>query len=80
VTCREFAEFIGDYLTGDLVPEQRRSFEDHLVVCDNCRRYLTHYQQAIELGRRAFSDPDAAVPGEVPEDLVQAILSARQRR
>ncbi len=80
MTCREFADFIGDYLSGDLVPEQRGPFEDHLVICDNCRRYLTQYQQSVELGRQAFHDPDAAVPDDVPEDLVQAILSARQRR
>jgi anti-sigma factor RsiW len=79
VTCRELSEFIGDYLSGDLAPEQRTWFEDHLQICDNCRRYLTHYQRVIELGRGAFSDPDALVPDEVPEDLVRAILSARQR-
>ena len=80
MTCREFADFIGDYLSGELVAEQRTSFEHHLVICDNCRTYLTQYQQAIELGRRAFQDPDAAVPGEIPEDLVRAILSARQSK
>jgi anti-sigma factor RsiW len=74
------ADFIGDYLAGELVPNQRTSFENHLVVCENCRRYLAQYQQSIELGRLAFQDPDAAVPEDVPDDLVRAILFSRRRR
>lgn len=79
MTCREFTEFISEYLAGDLPAVQRTSFENHLVVCENCRRYLTQYQQSIELGRRAFQDSDTAVPGDVPDELVRAILSARER-
>ena len=79
MTCREFTDFISDYLAGDLPAGQRASFDNHLVVCDNCRRYLAQYRQSIELGREAFEDPDSAVPGNVPDDLVAAILAARKR-
>jgi predicted anti-sigma-YlaC factor YlaD len=79
VTCREFSDFIGDYLAGELPVVPRTSFEKHLAVCENCRRYLAQYQQSIELGRRAYQEPDAVVPDDVPDELVAAILVARQR-
>jgi anti-sigma factor RsiW len=79
VTCREFADFIADYLSSDLAPEARALFDRHLALCLNCRRYLTSYQETVKLGKRAFDDEDAPVPGDVPEELLQAILAARRR-
>jgi anti-sigma factor RsiW len=78
VTCREFADFIVDYLSGELPEGTRSQFEQHLKVCTNCVKYLAGYKATIELGRAAFDDPDAPAPEHVPEDLVQAILSAKR--
>jgi anti-sigma factor RsiW len=80
MTCREFADFIGDYESGALPEPARASFERHLTRCLNCQRYLTHYREAVALGRAAFEDEDAAVPGNVPEDLIAAILAARNQK
>jgi anti-sigma factor RsiW len=77
VTCREFADFIGDYLSGELDASVLASFERHLQVCVNCRRYLMGYEETVKLGKRAFDDDDALLPPQVPEDLVRAILAAR---
>jgi hypothetical protein len=38
------------------------------------------YAGTIELEKDAFKDSDAAVPDEVPEDLVNAVLKARRIR
>ena len=78
MTCREFAEFIAEYLAGELSRDTRAQFEHHLTVCPNCVAYLSNYRDTVALGRRAFADDDAAVPGEVPDDLVQAILASRR--
>ena len=80
MTCREFADFIADYLSGELPLDSRSAFEHHLRVCVNCRRYLSGYQETMKLGKRAFGDDDAALPPDVPEELVQAILTARKAR
>ena len=77
MTCREFADFMADYLSGELGPELRHAFDYHLSLCVNCVRYLASYRETVALGKRAFEDQDAAVPAEVPEDLVKAILAAR---
>ena len=79
MTCREFADFIGDYLTGDLASTVQSGFERHLELCPNCRRYLRSYEETVKLGAHAFDDLDALLPPEVPEELVTAILAARPR-
>lgn len=76
--CREFVEFIADYLAGEMPAGTRDQFEAHLRRCVNCRAYLSSYQATIELGRRAFADEDADVPLEVPAELVRAILDSRK--
>lgn len=80
MTCREFADFIADYLTGELPTDTKAAFERHLVRCPNCPEYLRQYEDSVKAGRRAFEAPDEEVPQSVPEELVQAILAATERR
>jgi anti-sigma factor RsiW len=71
---------MADYLSGELPPDLRQPFDHHLSLCINCRRYLASYRETVALGKRAFDDDEAAVPADVPEDLVRAILAARSPR
>jgi anti-sigma factor RsiW len=77
VTCREFADFIAEYLSGELPPDSRSAFEHHLRLCVNCQRYLAGYRETVKLGKAAFADDDAALPPHVPDELVRAILAAK---
>jgi anti-sigma factor RsiW len=78
MTCRQFADFMMDYLSGDLSAEIRQEFDRHLSLCMNCRKYLAGYEETIRLGRRAFKNDDTELPPDVPEDLVKAIMAARR--
>ena len=78
MTCREFSEFILDYLTGELPAEKTQLFERHLERCPQCPEYLRQYKATVDAGRAAFPDGDRDVPGDVPEDLIRAILAARK--
>jgi anti-sigma factor RsiW len=80
VTCREFADFMGDHLSGELPAGVRSAFDHHLQLCPNCQKYLAGYEETVKLGKRAFASDDAAVPADVPEELVKAILDAQNRR
>ena len=80
MNCREFTEFLHEYLFGNLAAEERAEFDKHLAECPWCVAYLDSYQKTIQLEQGVFAVPeDAPVPAEVPEELVQAILNARQR-
>ena len=77
ITCAEFETFVMDYLSGDLPPGKKRVFDLHLKICRECREYLAAYKQTVALGKAAFEESADPLPGDVPEDLVTAILAAR---
>lgn len=78
LSCKQFVEFLEDYLSGRLPQEQVARFNAHLASCPSCAAYTKTYQQAVRLGRAALLCPEADVPKETPEDLVRAILAARE--
>lgn len=77
ITCKAFEDFMLDYVDGDLPRHQRILFESHIRRCRECRQYLQAYQRTLEVSRAVFHAPDAPVPDDVPEDLIKAILKAR---
>jgi len=77
VTCREFAECVMAYLDGELEEDLRRRVSEHLAECADCVRYLREYRATVHAGQLAYADEP---PADMPEDLVKAILDARQRR
>ncbi len=79
ITCHQFEEFVFSYLEGSLPARQCKVFELHLRVCRECREYLAAYQRTIELGQAMFSADDESLPEDVPEDLITAILDARNQ-
>jgi anti-sigma factor RsiW len=79
LTCREIADFLMAYDDGELSEEVRRAFDAHLAVCPDCVAYLASYRATVALGRRAFADLAAAAAEEVPEELIEAVLSASRR-
>jgi anti-sigma factor RsiW len=78
VKCREFVEFLMEYLDGALAEQERSVFEGHIEDCPACVNYLESYRETVRLGNSVCT-PDAEVPADVPEELVQAILSARRQ-
>jgi len=77
ITCTEFEEFVLDYLDNELPAVQRSVFEMHMRLCRECREYLAAYRRAKELGHAVLRTGDEPVPDDVPEDLIRAILDAR---
>jgi anti-sigma factor RsiW len=77
--CREFTDFLMDYLSCELPDDARAEFEQHLDRCPNCVRYLETYKITVALGRVAFDSLETELPAEVPEELIQAILSAQRQ-
>ncbi len=77
ITCAEFEAFILDYHEGALSERQRRIFEYHFKICPHCRVQFTGYLETIELGQKVFAAGEEALPEEVEDELVNAILAAR---
>jgi anti-sigma factor RsiW len=80
MNCREFTEFLHEYLFGNLPADERAEFEKHLAECPWCLAYLDSYQKTIALEQLAFAAAeDAPPPSDAPEELIQAILRARRQ-
>ena len=78
LTCREFIDFLDDYVDGQLAADVRSKFERHLKDCPYCVDYLKTYRGTISLAREAcLADPSLPAPDNVPEELIQAILDSR---
>ena len=76
--CREFIDFLDDYVDGALPIAERHFFDEHLAGCLDCQTYLESYKRTVRLDKLALADGDGPVPADVPESLVRAILAARR--
>ncbi|MCA9268795.1 MAG: zf-HC2 domain-containing protein [Planctomycetales bacterium] len=79
MNCQELVDFLMEYLEGELPPEHQAAFEEHLRLCPPCVHFLATYKEAIVMGKICCQCSEA-IPKEVPEDLVQAILAARRAK
>ncbi len=77
MTCREFTEWIVDYVDGALPQEGHLHCEQHLECCCACGEYLRQYRQTIALGRAAFCEPGCSAAAL--DALVKAVLDVRRR-
>lgn len=75
MTCREVLDFLDRYLEGALSPAERLAFEAHVDHCQACVAYIRSYERTRSLGKAAVEDD-----GDIPDDLVDAILAARKRK
>jgi len=76
ISCRDFVAFLNRYIEGDLEPERRAVFDRHLSICPDCTAYTDSYRKAMKLSALALKSK--AVPEEIPEGLLRAILDARK--
>ncbi|MBI2807251.1 MAG: zf-HC2 domain-containing protein [Planctomycetes bacterium] len=75
MTCKEVADFLMDYSNGELSQTERAIFEEHLGICPECVAYVQSYEITIKASKTACDQ----VHDEVPEDLIRAILAAKQK-
>jgi anti-sigma factor RsiW len=80
ISCQEFEAFIVHYLDDELNDQEKAIFESHLNFCKECREYLKAYKQTVALGKAAFANPETPIPLDVPEELIKAMLQAKQKQ
>ena len=78
MTCRDLIEFLMDYLDDELSAGEKRRFDEHLGLCPECTAYLASYRETIRLGQMICQPNKSDLPDDIPDDLVEAILTARR--
>lgn len=76
LSCREFSEFLEEYLSGQMADDVRQEFETHMGKCHNCDVYLEQYRSTIRAGQLACADDEAE---GCPEELVRAVMAALKK-
>jgi hypothetical protein len=77
ITCRQIAELLIDYVSGDLAPEHCQHIQQHLKCCPPCLVYLETYQLTIRLSRQL---PPAPMPPELVQRLRAVLESACEQK
>ena len=77
MTCQEMADFILDYIEGNLADVERTTFEKHLSKCPSCIAYVRSYKTTQVVLDDLCCECRDETPREVPEELINAILKAR---
>ncbi|MCR9071386.1 MAG: zf-HC2 domain-containing protein [Alphaproteobacteria bacterium] len=78
LTCAEFQQTLDDYIDGALGRAGRMIVDIHLKTCPTCRRYMSAYRKVRDIAPRALDTDETKALGEIPEDLVLAIIMARK--
>ena len=80
MTCRDFIGFLAEYLEQTLPAQQREEFDRHLAICPDCLNYMASYRRTIELSRSLADSADASIADQAPQELIDAILAARNKQ
>ena len=72
MTCRECAELLLEYLTGELDAERRESIRQHLEKCPPCVIYIETYRTTIQLTRQLTCV-------ELPPDVAERLRTAMEK-
>lgn len=76
LSCKEFTEFLNDYVENALPPERRAIFDHHTELCLDCRNYLQSYRVAMKRSVLAMGSGLDVLASPVPESLILAVLQA----
>ncbi len=77
ITCRQFEDFIMEYLEDTLPKRTRKLFEFHIRTCRECREYLAAYRRARDIARETAL---VSTLNDVPEDLIEAVAITLEKR
>lgn len=80
LTCKEVEDFLIDYVDGEMNFVTRLQFRMHIGMCRDCNRYLKAYINAIHMEKQIFEHPDDEAIGNVPDEILNAILSASSNK
>ena len=72
LTCKEFVEWVTDYLEDRLPGEDRRRFDAHLAQCSGCPHYLEQIRQTIRIAGKLS---EASIEPQARRELLRVFAS-----
>ena len=72
-SCKQITELVLDYLSGNLRPNVKRDFQEHLRICPDCVHFLNTYKKTV-------SATGTVRPEEIPAKVKNNILRFLRKR
>ena len=72
VNCRQLAELLFDFVSGELSEDRHASLEEHLRACPPCLVYVETYRLTIKITRKL-------PPVPIPPELERRLRDVQQR-
>lgn len=80
-TCQHIADFILDYITGELHPDTASQFEEHMSICPDCVSFLNTYKKTVQMtGSLQCEDIPGEMEKRVRQFLQKKIKSTPRKR
>lgn len=57
LSCQEVVGLVTEYLENALLPEMQRQFEEHVVACPDCTKYVEQIRHTIGLLHQVVQEP-----------------------
>lgn len=73
MTCREMAEYLSDYIDGELDASLRRAIDEHGGECPPCRAFVRTLRRTVEAVR---AQPRSPLPARLRDALAGALRSS----
>jgi anti-sigma factor RsiW len=70
IDCRQLADLLIDFISGELAEEHLALLEEHLRLCPPCLVYVETYRVTVRLTRQL---PPVAMPAETEQRLRAAL-------
>jgi putative zinc finger protein len=71
--CKQITDLVFDYLNGNLRPDVKRDFQQHLRVCPDCINFLNTYKKTVSV-------TGTVRPEEIPVKVKDNILDFLRSR
>lgn len=69
MSCKELVELVTDYFEGNLPPDERQRFDEHMQICHGCVTYVEQMRVTIAATGTLRVD---SVPPEARDALMHA--------
>lgn len=77
MTCKQCAELLLDFVSGELSPEFCATIREHMEACGPCERFLVTYKTTITLTRQL---PNSPMPPELMQRLKNALREVEENQ
>lgn len=73
LTCQELSRLLGDWLAGDLPPDQLGALQRHVSRCPDCGRLAEGYRNTVRLAPLLRA---AQIPPDMDAHIIQTLRAA----